>query len=115
MKYHYEQRNESLQNYSLYEFHSWFKNHKQTFNKNGTRITSDVKRSQCIKIDHMCNHIQFDTHELRKYNEIKIPIIIGPNFPRKADAEKSTLYSQLILLLFKPWRKLCELKECNET
>ena len=112
MKYHYEMRNKSLNDISLYDFISNYKNHKQTFDKKGVKIGST---KNCNKVAHLKEHLQFNTHELRQYKEKKIPIVIGPSFPRKGDSQNAELYAQMILTMFKPWRNLKMLKNNNET
>ena len=48
-------------------------------------------------------------------SEKRIPIILGPRIPSKNDIEKSDLYCQIILLLFKPWINILELKNKDES
>ena len=50
---------------------------------------------------------------LRKRNAIPVPI--GPAMPRRDHAEAHARYCRLMLILFKPWRMLSELRESADS
>ena len=86
---------------SLYEFTSSYK--KQKIN---------AKRQKQIKnCTFLTGHHQSTTQELVKVCTDVIPIVLCPSIPRQTDKEKSEEYAKIILLLFKNWRSVTELKD----
>ena len=58
-------------------------------------------------------HPQFDSHLLRLKSKGSIPVILGPTIPQKDQQDEK--WCRLMLLLFKPWRKLSDLIHPEET
>ncbi|KAJ3965944.1 hypothetical protein EV361DRAFT_809857, partial [Lentinula raphanica] len=61
-------------------------------------------------------HLQAQTHTLKllKARDRVVPICIGPSIPRRDRPEVYERYSRLMLILFKPWRKIEDLRESSE-
>ncbi|CAF4349241.1 unnamed protein product [Rotaria sp. Silwood2] len=54
-------------------------------------------------------HPQSTTHILMKYSERHVPILYGPQIPRRARDDTRERYSRAILTLFVPWRTVTDL------
>ncbi|KAI0062400.1 hypothetical protein BV25DRAFT_1764853, partial [Artomyces pyxidatus] len=61
-------------------------------------------------------HPSFLTHVSRLRRERFIPVLLGPRLPRgdRSVEEKEQLF-RILLILFKPWRVLGDLKSTNES
>ncbi|KAI0054500.1 hypothetical protein BV25DRAFT_1811253, partial [Artomyces pyxidatus] len=61
-------------------------------------------------------HPSFASHVSRLRKDLFIPVLVGCKLPKSSDdpEERETL-SRLLLILFKPWRTLQDLRSNNET
>ena len=103
--YDYQYRNKKMNSISLYYFCSQY----------SKRNAKDLKEdeSDLNKERFSTEHEHYKTQYLYKNKKAVVPLIIGPTWPRKTDidVEKKELYSKMILLVFKPWRQLTNLKD----
>ncbi|CAF3690400.1 unnamed protein product [Rotaria sp. Silwood1] len=60
-------------------------------------------------------HPQAKTHVLMKYSEYRVPILYGPQIPRRDRDDTRERYSQALLTLFVPWRAVTDLCDVNQT
>ena len=105
LHYDYYNRNDKMESINFYEFNC-------SYRKLYIKSSDDKKEShEKFKTAH-----EFYTKQVLIKNKKEIvPVILGPTFPRKNDIENRDLYAKIILLLFKPWRNLQELKVRNKT
>jgi hypothetical protein len=59
-------------------------------------------------------HPQATTYLLMKYSEPRVPILYGPQIPRKDREDTRERYSRAILTLFIPWRTASDLCDVNQ-
>ena len=93
--YDYVNRPEQLNNVSLFNFVKHYIK---------TRIPKTIPKKQNITYHFPALHKQHKTHHITQKPNNCIPLIVGPNWPRKNDPTNAELYSQMILIVFKPWR-----------
>ena len=60
-------------------------------------------------------HPQATTHLLMKYTESHIPVLYGPQIPRRDREDTRERYSRALLTLFVPWRTVTDLCDINQT
>lgn len=60
-------------------------------------------------------HPQATTHLLMKYTGSQVPILYGPQIPRRDREDTLERYSRALLTLFVPWRTVTDLCEVNQT
>ncbi|PPQ97075.1 hypothetical protein CVT26_001258 [Gymnopilus dilepis] len=61
-------------------------------------------------------HPQRGTHRVAKRSSEVLPVILGPSLPnRRTSEEAREFWSKQILILFKPWRSLSQLKDSSRT
>ena len=60
-------------------------------------------------------HPQQKSHFMQKRKHFFVPVLISPSFPRRSDEMKIDLYCQLMLILFKPWRTVNDIRNTDET
>ena len=60
-------------------------------------------------------HKECDRKHLRMRKRDVVPVPIGPALPRRDQPEKRARYCRLMLILFKPWRGLADLRELGES
>ncbi|CAF5052052.1 unnamed protein product, partial [Rotaria sp. Silwood1] len=60
-------------------------------------------------------HPQATTHLLMKYSEYHVPILYGPQIPRRDRDDTRERYSRALLTLFVPWRTITDLCDINQT
>jgi hypothetical protein len=102
LQYDYENRDISLSDMCIYEYVSRFSKVKTTINKSEY-------------LNYATDHKQFNTHKLKKNKDILVPFILGASIPRKDDPDNTELYAKNILILFKPWNKLDNFIQKNQT
>ncbi|PPQ65631.1 hypothetical protein CVT26_000573 [Gymnopilus dilepis] len=62
------------------------------------------------------HHPQKNTHKLGLRSKRVIPVILGPSIPNRATSSSAVeLYSKFMLVMFKPWRLVTDLKTSDET
>ena len=60
-------------------------------------------------------HPQAATHLLMKYSESHVPVLYGPQIPRRDREDTRERYSRALLTLFVPWRTITDLCDINQT
>ncbi|CAF3777547.1 unnamed protein product [Rotaria sp. Silwood1] len=60
-------------------------------------------------------HPQITTHLLMEYSEYHVPILYGPQIPRRDRDDTRERYSRALLTLFVPWRTVTDLCDINQT
>jgi hypothetical protein len=62
-------------------------------------------------------HIEASTHILRVCSPRlrRVPVPIGPALPRRDMPDLIQKYARLMLILFKPWRHACDLRDTGQT
>ncbi|PPQ76981.1 hypothetical protein CVT26_007829 [Gymnopilus dilepis] len=105
--YRYRPQSEPYGSMCLYDFVA--KTSKRKMKKKDTLADSSDSFSSW-------DHPQRGTHRLAKRNVEVLPVIIGPSLPnRRASEEAREFWSKQIMILFKPWRSLSELKNPGRT
>ena len=97
----YEQRPNELENKCFYEFISQY-----------TKVKSNQIDKKYMKFNN--DHHQSKTHQLKRNEEELVPCLYGPTIPRKSDSSQKDLYAKVILVLFRPWKRLIKINQ-NET
>ncbi len=59
-------------------------------------------------------HPQATTYLLMKYSKLRVPILYGPQIPRKDREDTTERYSRAILTLFVPWSTVSDLCDVNQ-
>ncbi|CAF4809680.1 unnamed protein product, partial [Rotaria magnacalcarata] len=60
-------------------------------------------------------HPQSSSHIVMKHSNPVVPVLIGPQIPRKEREETGERYSRVFLTLFVPWRSVHDLCALNQT
>ncbi|CAF4826013.1 unnamed protein product [Rotaria sp. Silwood1] len=60
-------------------------------------------------------HPQTTTHLMMKYSQSHVPILYGPQIPRRDRDDTRERYSRALLTLFVPWRTVADLCDVNQT
>ncbi|CAF5163821.1 unnamed protein product, partial [Rotaria magnacalcarata] len=60
-------------------------------------------------------HPQASSHIVIKHTNPVVPVLVGPQIPRKEREETSDRYSRALLTLFVPWRSVHDLCALNQT
>ena len=60
-------------------------------------------------------HPQATTYLLMKYSEYHVPVLYGPQIPRRDRDDTRERYSRALLTLFMPWRTVTDLCDVNQT
>jgi hypothetical protein len=60
-------------------------------------------------------HPQATTYLLMKYSEYHVPVLYGPQIPRRDRDDTRERYSRALLTLFVPWRTVTDLCDVNQT
>ena len=100
--YDYMYRDAKLEDVSWTTFCSWYIKQRQSKKKAALRFTDQ--------------HSQADTHMLQRFEEPRIPQIMGPRLPDSRqlhDEELEEKYYRMCLCLFKPFRHPKDLLELN--
>ena len=116
----YQFRSPALQSVCLYDFASRF--HRKSFIDKDRSIaeqlftsTEDIRpqtgRPPQERYTFMAQHPQASSHGIIKRPRPVIPVLIGPQIPRKDREETQERYSRAIATLFIPWRSGSDL--CN--
>lgn len=119
----YQYRSDSLDNMCLYEFVSVF--YKKKINatdvKQLSRAVSRAKNESIRKgrppnerYRFQKEHPQAKTHLMMRYSEPHVPVLYGPQIPRRDRDDTRERYSRAVLTLFVPWRTVSDLCEVNE-
>ena len=119
----YQYRPDNLDNVCLYEFVSVF--YKKKINAGDVKHLSkavSLEEDEGIRRGRPPNeryrfqkqHPQAATHLMMKYSEPHVPVLYGPQIPRRDRDDTRERYSRAILTLFVPWRTVSDLCEGNE-
>ncbi|CAF4179769.1 unnamed protein product, partial [Adineta steineri] len=120
----YQLRSPALEKVCLYEFVSFF--HRKSFtDKNRLNIdrpstsTEDVRlhsgRPLQERYSFMIEHPQAKSHGIMKRIKPIVPVLLGPQIPRKDREETQERYSRAIATLFIPWRSVKDLCAVNQS
>ncbi|CAF0869492.1 unnamed protein product [Rotaria sordida] len=63
----------------------------------------------------MTEHPQASTHSIIKHLKRVVPVLVGPQIPRKDREETQERYSRAIATLFIPWRAAKDLCDVNQS
>lgn len=118
----YQYRSNSLNNISLYEFVSMF--YKKKINAGDLKHLSRTipSEDQSIQKGRPPNeryrfqkeHPQAGTYLMMKYSEPHVPVLYGPQIPRRDRDDTRERYSRALLTLFVPWRTVSDLCDTNQ-
>ena len=120
----YQYRSDNLNNMCLYDFVSTL--YKKKMNTTDFKYLSEVVASTKDKVNEkgrprnqrypfQKQHPQAATHLLMKYSEHHVPILYGPQIPRRDRDDTRERYSRALLTLFVPWRTVTDLCDVNQT
>ena len=77
--------------------------------------TNQRGRPPNIRYPFLEQHPQAATHLLMKYSEDHVPILYGPQIPRRDRDDTRERYSRALLTLFVPWRVVTDVCDINQT
>ncbi|CAF4334893.1 unnamed protein product, partial [Rotaria sp. Silwood2] len=80
---------------------------KEKFNQKG--------RSPNERYPFQKQHPQATTYLMMKYSQPHVPILYGPQIPRRDREDTRERYSRALLTLFVPWRTVADLCDMNQT
>jgi hypothetical protein len=120
----YQYRSKDLTELCLYDFVSHF--HKKMMDKSDRRLLKDANECEgerlCTEGTKMNErhtfasaHPQSLSHIIIKHTIPVIPVLLGPQIPRRERVETRKRYSRALLTLFTPWRSVHDLCELNQT
>jgi hypothetical protein len=120
----YQYRSKDLAMLCLYDFVSLF--HKKTIDKSDQRALKNTNNSQgerlCTDGTKMNErhtfesaHPQSSSHLLIKRNTPVVPVLLGPQIPRRDREDTHERYCRALLTLFVPWRSVNDLCTFTET
>ncbi|CAM4986460.1 unnamed protein product, partial [Rotaria socialis] len=120
----YQYRSDSINNMCLYDFVSIL--YKKKMNTSDlkylfkTAVSMEEKVSQKgrppnERYSFQKQHPQMTTHLLMKYGEHHVPILYGPQIPRRDRDDTRERYSRALLTLFVPWRTVSDLCNTSQT
>jgi hypothetical protein len=120
----YQYRSDVLNNMCLYDFVSVL--YKKKMNATDVKYLSKTAvpleeegtqkgRPANERYPFQKQHPQTTTHLLMKYSEYHVPILYGPQIPRRDRDDTRERYSRALLTLFLPWRTVTDLCDVNQT
>ena len=119
----YQYRSANLNNMCVYDFVSIL--YKKKMNAMDVKYLSNIAetvedinqrgRPPNERYPFLEQHPQATTHLLMKYSEHHVPILYGPQIPRRDRDETRERYSRALLTLFVPWRVVTDICDINET
>lgn len=120
----YQHRSPALQSVCLYDFVSLF--HRKLFtNKDRNTIehhaisNDDVRsrpgRPRQERYTFMTGHPQASSHGIIKRPKPVVPVLMGPQIPRRDREDTQERYSRAIATLFIPWRSVKDLCDVNQS
>lgn len=120
----YQFRSTALQSVCLYEFVSLF--HRKSFtdkdrnmvvhpSTSADGVRSSAGRPPQERYAFMAEHPQASSHGVTKRLTPVVPVLIGPQIPRRDRDEARERYSRAIATLFIPWRSVKDLCHLDET
>ncbi|CAF1215625.1 unnamed protein product [Rotaria sordida] len=120
----YQYRSNILNNTCLYDFVSilYKKKINATDLKYLSKTTAPIREDICEKgrppnerYPFQKQHPQTSTHLMMKYSQPHIPILYGPQIPRRDRDDTRERYSRALLTLFVPWCTVTDLCDVNQT
>ncbi|CAF2124579.1 unnamed protein product, partial [Rotaria magnacalcarata] len=120
----YQHRSKHLTALCLYDFFSHF--HKKLIDKSDRRLIKSANGSEGERLDtegtkmnerytFESAHPQSSSHIVMKHTNPVVPVLVGPQIPRKERDETGERYSRALLTLFVPWRSVHDLCALNQT
>jgi hypothetical protein len=120
----YQHRSKDLTALCLYDFVSHF--HKKLIDKSDRRLIKNANGSEGERLDtegtkmnerytFESAHPQSSSHIVMKHTNPVVPVLVGPQIPRKEREETGERYSRALLTLFVPWRSVHDLCALNQT
>lgn len=119
----YQYRSANLNNMCVYDFVSTL--YKKKMNTTDAKYLSNIAESvedvnqrgrpPNERYPFLEQHPQTTTHLLMKYSEHHVPILYGPQIPRRDRDDTRERYSRALLTLFVPWRVITDICDINET
>ena len=120
----YQHRSQDLSELCLYDFVSQF--HKKVIDKSDRRILKNINGQEGKRLStegtkmnerHTFEsaHPQSLSHLIIKRSTPVIPVLLGPQIPRREREETCERYSRALLTLFVPWRTVHDLCTSNQT
>ena len=120
----YQYRTDRISNICLYDFVGAF--YKKKMNESDLKYLSKKTAWVKEKTDQKGRppnerypfqeqHPQATTYLLMKYSEYHVPVLYGPQIPRRDREDTRERYSRALLALFVPWRTVADLCDVNQT
>jgi site-specific DNA-adenine methylase len=120
----YQFRSSALESVCLYEFVSLF--HRKTFTDKDRHIrdhpstsTQDIRsvsgRPRQERYTFMTEHPQANSHGIIKRLKPVVPVLVGPQIPRRDREDTQERYSRAIATLFISWRNVKDLCDVNQS
>ncbi|CAF3822952.1 unnamed protein product [Rotaria sp. Silwood1] len=120
----YQYRSDVLNDMCLYDFVSTL--YKKKMNRADLKYLSEAATSMTDKINEkdrphyqrypfQKQHPQITPHLLMESSERHVPILYGPQIPRRDRDDTRERYSRALLTLFVPWRTVTDLCDINQT
>ena len=75
----------------------------------------ECKKGPISRCEFLPEHKEGDRKNVRLRKRDVVPIPIGPAMPRRDQPEARTRYCRLMVILFKPWRALSDLRDVSES
>ena len=119
----YQHRSQDLNTLCLYDFVSQY--HKKVIDKSDRRILTAINGPEGRRIStegtkmnerhtFQSSHPQSSSHLIIKRSTPVIPVLLGPQIPRREREETRERYSRALLTLFVPWRTVHDLCASNQ-
>ncbi|CAF3984286.1 unnamed protein product [Rotaria sordida] len=119
----YQYRSDTLNNICLYDFVSTL--YKKKMNATDMKYLSKTAlpqekepnqtgRPPNERFPFQNQHPQATTHLMMKYSQSRVPILYGPQIPRRDREDTQERYSRALLTLFVPWRTVSDLCDDNQ-
>lgn len=119
----YQYRSDTLENICLYDFVSAF--YKKKINASDLKYLADSSvareeqdnrrgRPPNQRFPFQKQHPQATTYLMMKHTEYRVPILYGPQIPRRDREDTQERYCRAILTLFMPWRTVSDLCDVNQ-
>ncbi|CAF1616732.1 unnamed protein product, partial [Adineta ricciae] len=119
----YQYRSGTLDNVCLYDFVSAF--YKKKINASDLKYVADSSigreeqdnrrgRPPNQRFPFQKQHPQATTYLMMKHIEHRVPILYGPQIPRRDREDTQERYCRAILTLFVPWRNVSDLCDVNQ-
>lgn len=120
----YQHRSAHLAETCLYDFVSHF--HKKVIDKTDRRVLKEANAQQGERLStngtkmnerhtFQSAHPQSSSHLLIKRTTPVVPVLLGPQIPRREREETRERYCRALLTLFVPWRTVYDLCTSNQT